>query len=234
MKSALLLTLLICCSFVGKAQQMTLSEWAEAAKTNIRLLPKYGYVQKTEAQKNADADLVKAMLESFTTRREASEVLIDEGFSNLYSDTKIAMYRFNQAYLLDSTNSDIYWGFGAVYLTIGDYKNARIQYQEGLKVDPKSTHLLTDYATYFMGQSRAFEMIDEESADTYMDSALLYMLQSYDLDPLDQNTLYKLSIIYLSMDDCENAWKYYDECVDTGGDPIEDGFTRELKRQCKR
>ena len=35
------------------------------------------------------------------------------------------MYRFNQAYLLDSTNTDIYWGFGGVYMTLGDFENAK-------------------------------------------------------------------------------------------------------------
>ncbi len=59
------------------------------------------------------------------------------------------MYRFNQSYLLDSTSTDIYWGYGAVYMTLQNYEKAREQYLEGLTINPRNVHLLTDYATYF-------------------------------------------------------------------------------------
>ena len=53
----------------------------------------------------------------------ASDYLIKLGFNYMYKrDLKTAMYRFNQAYLLDSTNSDIYWGYGAIYMTLGNFE----------------------------------------------------------------------------------------------------------------
>lgn len=60
------------------------------------------------------------------------------------------MYRFNQAFLLDSTNSDIYWGYGAVYFMLNRLDLAREQYKTGLNMDPENTRILTDYGTSYM------------------------------------------------------------------------------------
>lgn len=85
---------------------------------DIRMLPKYGGVQKSKEQLAADKDFLDEILSEDKYRdnkRLASDELIKIGFDYLYKgDVKTAMYRFNQAYLVDSTNTDIYWGFGGV------------------------------------------------------------------------------------------------------------------------
>lgn len=215
-------------------QQMSWEEWENESKTDIRMLPKYGNVDKTEQQKESDKDFIQTVLKQDSTHRKGSDHLIDLGFKYLNRDIKTAMYRFNQAYLLDSTNTDIYWGFGAVYMTLGNYEKAKKQYQEGLNIEPGNTHLLTDYGTYFMAQYYALKPVDEENALVSLDSAITYMTQSNKLDPKDQNTTFKLSILYWNKEDCENAWKYYDECVKYGGQPITEGYTKELEKKCKR
>ncbi len=215
-------------------QQMTSTQWDEEAKTNIRLLPKYGHIPKTEAQINSDKAFIETVLKQDSTNRKASDHMIRLGFNYLYRDIKTAMYRFNQAYLLDSTNTDIYWGYGGVYMTLGDYAKAEKQYLEGLAINPKNTHLLTDYGTYFMAQYYGLQPIDEKGALTNLDSAITYMTKSYQLDPTDQNTTFKLSICYWNKGDCNNAWKYYDACKALGGQPITEEYTKDLKKKCKR
>src|SRR5690606_616546 len=130
-------------------QQMTSEQWEEEAKTNIRLLPKYGHIPKTEEQQKLDQKFIDETVqqEKFKgDRTAASNHMISLGFNYLYrGDVKTAMYRFNQAYLLDSLNNDIYWGYGAVYMTLGNYEKAKQQYEEGLSINPSNTHLLTDY-----------------------------------------------------------------------------------------
>lgn len=215
-------------------QKITLSQWNEEAKTNIRLLPKYGYATKTETQKKADEEFIDEVLKKDTTNRKASDHLIQLGFKYLQSDVKTAMYRFNQAFLLDSTNTDIYWGFGDVYLTLGDFEKAKQQYLAGLSINPKSTHLLTDYGTYFITQYYFFQPLNEKNALLNLDSAISIMSQSYELDPTDQNTLFKLSLCYLFKKDCTNAWNFYYKCKKLGGQPITEDFTNTLIQECKR
>ncbi len=226
--------LIVFASITSFGQQITSDEWNEQAKTNIRLLPKYGYISKTEGEKKADKEFMEITHKQFSSNRKASEHLIELGFKYLYSDAKTAMYRFNQAYLLDSTNIDIYWGYGGVYMTLGDFPNAQKQYLEGLSIEPTSTHLLTDYGTYFMAQYYTLQLIDEKNAFPNLDSAISYLSKSYRLDSKDQNTLFKLSICYYQKKDCKNSRKYYDECKSLGGQPITDDYTKALNEQCKR
>ncbi len=217
-----------------EGQQMTLEQWNEEAKTNIRLLPKYGHAQKTDAQKKLDQEFIETVLKKDSTNRKASDHLISLGFQYLYRDIKTAMYRFNQAYLLDSSNTDIFWGFGGVYMTLGDYERAEKQYRIGLAIDPSNTHLLTDYGTYFMVQFYALQALDKKQALTNLESAITNMIKSYQLDPTNQNTTFKLSVCYWNKGDCDNAWKYYDICKALGGQPITEDYTNELKKKCRR
>lgn len=213
-------------------QQMTPETWEEEAKTDIRLLPKYGHVRKTEDQKQADQEFIETILKQDGTRRKGSDHLISLGFRYLYKDIKTAMYRFNQAYLLDSTNIDIYWGFGGVYMTLGNYEKAKQQYEEGLAIQPNNPHLLIDYGTYFMIQYNALQPVDKKNATTQLDLAIRYLSKSQQLAPTDQNTALKLSVCYWNKGDCERAWTYYELCKSLGGQPITDEYTAALRKKC--
>ena len=91
-----------------------------------------------------------------------------------------------------------------------------------------------DYGTYFMAQYYGLQPIDKKGALTNLESAITYMLKSYQLDPTDQNTTFKLSFCYWNKGDCENAWKYYDICKELGGQPITEDYTKDLMKKCKR
>ena len=233
MKLVLILTLLFL-ALPMFGQQTTLEQWNEEARTTMRLLPRYGHVQKTEAQRESDRQFIETMLKQDTTHRRASNHLIELGFKYLNRDIKTAMYRFNQAYLLDSTNTDIYWGYGAVYMVLGDYVRAAHQYIEGVALDPNNTHLLTDYGTYHMVQYNGLQTQDETKAAANLDSAISYLLKSFSLNPKNQNTSFKLSICYYNKKDCENAWKYYDICKELGGQPITEEYSVEIKKTCEK
>lgn len=83
-------------------------KWNDKALLDKRILPKYGNQPKTEEEKKANLEFIKTALEKDSTIRKASEHLMRVGFEYLNKrDLKTAMYRFNQAYLLDSTSTDI-------------------------------------------------------------------------------------------------------------------------------
>ncbi len=221
--------------FSSISQPMSIEEWDELAAINKRLLPKYGYILKSEEEKKADEDFIKTVLKEDLTRKKGSDHLIKIGFNYLYkNDLKIAMSRFNQAYLIDSTNADIYWGYGAIYFTLQDFQRAKQQYDAGLAIDPQNTHLLTDLATYYLAQYYGLQPISEKDALENLNHAVEYLLKSYAIDPKDQNTCFKLSVCFLNKKDCKNAKKYYKECKELGGAPITEDYTNELKKVCKR
>ncbi|WP_316823094.1 hypothetical protein [Pedobacter gandavensis] len=210
---------------VGK---FTSQQWKEEAKTDIGLLPKYGNLPKSEAQKDADNKLINNLVQQEGSRSKASAALIKLGFNYIYQgEIKTAMYRFNQAWLLDSTNVDIYWGFGAIYHYLGDEKSATEQYDKGLSINPKNSKIITDKATlYLMGYY--------EKNDIYkLNNAIVLLEESYVLNSKNQNTLFKLSICYFLQNDCKKAKKYYIECMNLGGKPITIEYTNALNEKCK-
>jgi tetratricopeptide (TPR) repeat protein len=212
---------------------MTAERWENESKTNIALLPKYGYKVKTDEQKKSDQEFLDEVLKQYPSRQKASEEMVKVGFSYLFKDKKTAMYRFNQAYLLDSTNSDIYWGFGAIYFVLEEYEKAKHQYLEGLALNPNNSHLLTDYATYFMVQYDILLPLSKESAEKHIESAIEYLIKSYNIDKNDQNTCIKLSNCYLIKNDCVNAWKYFNICRLLGGQAISQEYSNQLSESCK-
>lgn len=235
----LLRTVFIFISVTSFGQQMQVSPLEEEAKTNKRLLPRYGLLPKSEDEKAADKDFVTETMKQPQFNgdyRAASNHLIKLGFNYLYRrDLRTAMYRFNQAYLLDSTNTDIYWGYGGFYMNLGNYEEGKKQYEQGLSIDPNNTHLLTDYGTYFMSQYYGLKQAGHESdAMENLESAITQLDKSLKLDNKDQNTAYKLSICYWLKGDCEKAWLHYDNCKELGGQPITEEYTADLKKKCQR
>lgn len=216
--------------------QTSYQEWEKKAEDNIRLKPKYGNVEKTKEQKESDKKFIDETMkiEKFNNNKTlASNHLINLGFQYLNKgDLKTAMYRFNQAFLLDSENTDIYWGFGAIYMSLSNLEKAKEQYEEGLKLNPKNTHLLTDYGTYFLAKYYEAEN-SKAKANELLNKAIEQLTKSYNLDAKDHNTLYKLSICHLKNNDCINAKKFYNLCIDEGGDPITDDYTKDLVKSCK-
>ncbi|MDB5136650.1 MAG: hypothetical protein JWP37_3253 [Mucilaginibacter sp.] len=209
------------------SQQMNYKEWQEQAKIEIRLLPEYGNVEKTKEQKEADDELIRTELTIDTTHRKASEHLVRVGFDYLYrGDPKTAMYRFNQAWLLDPKNENAYWGFASLYFSFNDYDEALKQLNKGLLINPNSSNILTDVATVYIGYYANKHSVSD------LNKAIEIFNRSYKIDPLNQNTLFKLSAAYYYKSDCTNARKFYNECEKLGGQPITPEYTNALKKMC--
>jgi tetratricopeptide (TPR) repeat protein len=229
MRHLITIILVITATGIASGQKISYSEWKKETKVDIRLLPKYGEVPKTKEQKLADQELIDDYVKQEGNRTTASELLVRLGFNYLYKgDLKTAMYRFNQAWILDPENPNCFWGFGAIYFTFGDYENALKQYDDGLKVDANSSNILTDKATVFMTKYM------NNHIDTDYNEALTFFRKSYSINPKNQNTLFKLSVCYFQKKDCENALFFYNECKKLGGRHITKEFTEALNEECKK
>lgn len=224
----LIIILFTLISYMSIGQQMTYKEWKDQALTNIRLQPKYGNVEKTVEQKEADKILIADYLAQAGTHYKASELLIKLGFDYLYKgDLKTAMYRFNQAWLLDPKNENVFWGFGAVYFTFQDFKNALKQYDEGLVLNPNSSNIITDKASVYMANYN----LDNKAEN--LDKAINLFKKSLAIDDKNQNTLFKLSACYFYKNDCKNALAYYNKCMKFGGKPVTEEYTKAISQMCK-
>lgn len=83
------------------------------ASKAINERPMYGSVEKSAELKQADQKFIETVTQN-VTRDSASRHFSGRGFQLLQNgDYRTAIKRFNQAWLLDSTNYEAYWGFAA-------------------------------------------------------------------------------------------------------------------------
>ena len=223
----ILLIILSALSFQTYAQQ-NYEAWQKESRDDIRMLPEYGNVKKSNEQLKSDNELIDEEIKQSGTREKASDGLVRLGFEYMYrGNLKTAMSRFNQAWLLNSKNEDAYWGFGSIYFTLGNMNEALNQFEKGLKINPNSAKIITDIATISLNKY----------ATSHSNADLNYTIElfnkSYTIDPKNQNTLYKMSGLYLYLNDCSNAKKYFDLCMKLGGEPISENFKQAIKQQCK-
>lgn len=77
----------------------------------------YGGIDRSQIPefKEADAWFVSGLASAFGSREAAASAFVNKGFE-LYrqDDLQKAMRRFNQAWLLDPKNQEVYWGFASV------------------------------------------------------------------------------------------------------------------------
>jgi tetratricopeptide (TPR) repeat protein len=223
---AFIVVLLI--SIPAFSQQISYTDWKKEAETQINLQPEYGNIPKSKEQIEEDRQFIETVLKQDTTHRKGSEHLVKLGFTYLYrGDMETAMRRFNQAWLLDPKNENAYWGYAVVYFAFNDLKEASKQLDKGLLLNPQSSNILTDKATIYMTDYMNSHNVDN------LNEAIEVFNQSYKIDPSNQNTLFKLSAAYFYKKDCSNAWKYYNECMKLGGQPVTKEYSEALKAQCK-
>lgn len=88
--------------------------WAAAPSDQ---LPMYGRGDRAGVPelKAADDKLIAAAVRTFGSREKAAASWVAQGFVFYQqNDTVRAMRRFNQAWLLDPNNPEVYWGFAVV------------------------------------------------------------------------------------------------------------------------
>lgn len=221
--------LLFCCSFTFGQHRRVYKKWLKNSQADIHLIPMYGHRQNTKEQLRADEEFLKIVLEQEGTKRAGSEHLIKLGFNYLYQNKlKTAMTRFNQAWSLDSTNANVFSGFGGVYFSLHAYDESLKMYKLGLKVDSLSTNLMTDMGTAYLSIYNENPAKKENLA-----SAISYLEKSYQLNSKNSSTVYKLIMCSLYTGDCEKAKKYFAECEQLEKNPVREEFRAQFKEQCK-
>lgn len=105
----------------------------------INLLPLYGNVEKCSEQLDADKRFLSYCDSIYHSRSEASKAHVKMGWNYVEkNDRDTATKRFNQAWLLDSLNSDAYWGLGIIQGSKQLYEDAEKLFQKSLSLNAKN------------------------------------------------------------------------------------------------
>ncbi len=217
------------------AQNGNFEKWQELANNDINLQPEFGSAEKNESQIKADNDFIEEILKHYDNKQDASKKMTELGFQYLYErrDLQTAMKRFNQAYLLEPKNADIYYGYGTVYFNLGAMEKAREQFDKGLLINPNHSKMLTDYGTTYLGDYYNTLNSNPEKAKENLEKSVQYLEKSYSIDDENSDTIYKLSILNMYLGNCKKANKYLEKADKMKNPNITEEFKAELKQNCE-
>ena len=91
----------------------------------INELPMFGHQPKTRTQRQADEQYIESMMRRFNSRAEAARAASSLGWKVYYAgDSRTAIRRFNQAWLLDPLDQYALWGFAVISADRGQLQKA--------------------------------------------------------------------------------------------------------------
>ena len=170
---------------------------------NINKLPMYGGVKKCKEQIEFDKEFLQDCDKTFKSRKEASLHMIMRGWQYFYGkklDT--SMMRFNQAWLLDSLNADVYWGFGNLLGSQGKFKESLPFFERSIKLNPTNAKVWQDesitYGNIF------FQTKDKKNLNLSISS----LKKAISLDPNNPRLYGQLTAAYSYFMQKDSARKY--------------------------
>lgn len=165
-------------------------------------------VPKTKEQKTRQQKFLKESNKRFKSPQLASKYYVLQAQRN-FNEQKLdsATYLFGRAWLMDSTNTDILWGYGKVYGQQKEYDKALFILYKALEKDSKNPRLLTDVATSHL--NRFYEASNPQ--DLLQSKKLLEEAVKYSKEKAD--AYYKLAITSYYLSEYNKAWEYLHKSV---------------------
>jgi tetratricopeptide (TPR) repeat protein len=172
--------------------------------SGINKLPMYGRAKKCKEQIEFDNNFLKGCDRHFGDRRAAAKHHVNRGWGYFYrNEFDTAMMRFNQAWLLDSMNADVYWGFGNILgLRDKKYKESLLFFERSLKLNRTNPRVWQSAATSYGQLFYATKNRD------LLDSAITYLKQSTTLKPDYAQAYAQLTTCYVYFVQKDSARKY--------------------------
>ncbi|GAB3531219.1 hypothetical protein GCM10027443_13070 [Pontibacter brevis] len=163
---------------------------------------------ETEEEKAKQEKFLQNNMKRFKSRELASAYYVLQA-KRAFNEEELdsASYFFGRAYLMDSTNNDIYWGYGMVYGREQKYDEALFLLYRALENDKENPRLLNDVATSHL--SRFY--VNTNPEDLMQSKKLLE--QAAQLAPNEADTYYKLAINCYYLREYGNAWSYLHKSV---------------------
>jgi Tfp pilus assembly protein PilF len=111
----------------------------QSSKTRIDEVPMYGGMDRSAVPElqAGDEKFISEVTQQFGSREDASNIWVERGYK-LYMEDKLgmAMRRFNQAWLLNPKNPNVFAGFGSVLHDRGKDCEAMIMEEKALSLNP--------------------------------------------------------------------------------------------------
>jgi tetratricopeptide (TPR) repeat protein len=195
MKNTLLVLSMLLVCFASCAQ-------SQDCPIGINTIPMYGHAKKCKQQLDYDAEFL-ANCDKLGSRKQTSAHMLMRGwqyFREGILDT--AMMRFNQAWLLDSLNADIYWGFADLLGAQHQFKNSLPLFQRSLQLNPNNPQVWHDES---ISNGNIFFATKDEK---YINAVIYDLRQAIHIDPKNAGYYGELTNAYSYFMQQDSARKY--------------------------
>jgi tetratricopeptide (TPR) repeat protein len=176
--------------------------FADDCPEGINLLPMYGRAKKCPGQIKADNAFLKLADSNYKDRKQAAKYFVNRAWGFYYQNKPdTAMMRFNQAWLLDSLNANVYWGFANLVGAQGKFKESLPLFNRAIQLD-SSNAKLWESASNSYGN-----LYFKTRETTYLNAAIKYLKKAIALDP-QVRTYISLTAAYANFTKKDSAIKY--------------------------
>jgi Tfp pilus assembly protein PilF len=188
----------------------------------IDQVPMYGDIDRQSVPElgAADKKLIEDATKEFGSRDKASAAFIRQGFI-LYSqnDNAKAMKRFNQAWLLNPDNPEVYWGFGSVLHDQGKNCEALKLMQKALSYKVYLSGLYPDTTRIYALCASSDNALSSETKKTYYDRELYETAEAKDTDKVYVYSSWASALYWQG--NYREAWEKVTKQRELGGAPNE-------------
>lgn len=177
---------------------LTMSAWAQ-----INLQPKYGGVEKNAAQKAADAEFLAGVNRYFNNdRTKAGQESAKRGWDFLQEgNLDDAMRRFNQAWLLNSSEGSALWGMAVVQMLKQQIEQGMRLFEEAAETQSGNIDFAVDHARAMGAAAAATNNQD------LLEKAWTRFEQNYQKAPTHTLNLQNWAISYYYVGMYPEAWQ---------------------------
>jgi tetratricopeptide (TPR) repeat protein len=196
--------------------------------------PMYGGIQKTPEMNRIDQKFIDGMVQTFGSRDNAADDAIRRGFDFLAkADWRMAMKRFNQAWLLSPDRPEVVWGFGAALSYEGKFEESESYFQKAAALAPNNGRLLTDFGFLyqFWATRGTKDKIDKQKR---LDHSIELFEQAARFEPTYDRVYFDWAVSLFLKKDYAGAWRQIIEAERLGGKSIDQKFIADLTKKMPR
>jgi tetratricopeptide (TPR) repeat protein len=202
-----------------------------ANSQNIYKEPIFYRTQKTIKQADAEREFVEKIENSKISKEEAVDFYITRGWYFYHRNSlDTAMLKFNQAYLLDTENPDVYWGMGCIMGKREQTNNAIDLFKKGLQKDKDHTMLMMHLSSAYV-EKTFLPYVSKSNKDRLLFTANRLIVQVIDKDRDNGDAHYRRAIIAFLRKEYAQAWRSLETTKQLTPHIIQHDFVYELARK---
>jgi len=200
----------------------------------------YGGLEKSKEIQKKDQGFIDWAVKEFGTREKASKDAADRGWQSYHNnDLSTAMKRFNQAWLLDSSNAQAYWGFGIIVGIRAAENHPEENLNESIKFlqmaydkDPANARIMADLAHSHTKKGYFLKWKHKIGDEDEFSKAQLIFANAAKIAPADPTINGLWSILYFYKEDYIRAKEKLDTAIAAGYKP-EPLYVKDLNKKLK-